>query len=179
MYHPAGHAHAAHTYLSSFLVPGQPTGESPNSVFTDLVADLTEAVTGPLLAAELTKELGVTLDADAFVAPTSFVQMEIKVSTAAPTSAPAVMPLPTNPKSDGRKIWEATNIHNTRHCLCHAVPVKMTRTLVNNTHPTEPFLRPPPTGRPGPRDNHHRDSRDYPCSGYCPRVCGLQISAGK
>ena len=84
MYHPAGHAHAAHTYLSSFLVPGQPTGESPNSVFTDLVADLTEAVTGPL-AAELTKELGVTLDADAFVAPTSFVQMEINSSAPSPT----------------------------------------------------------------------------------------------
>lgn len=63
------------------------------------MADLTQAVTGDdsPLAAALAEDLGVpvVLDTDAFVAPTTFTQAEVKVSTAAPTSSPAVRPFPT------------------------------------------------------------------------------------
>ena len=64
-------------------------------MFAEVVADLTEAVTGEdsPLASALAEDLGVpvVLDTDAFVAPTSFTQAEIKVSTNAPTLNPTVM----------------------------------------------------------------------------------------
>ena len=72
-----------------------PTAASADEVFTALVADLTQAVTGDdsPLAAALAEDLGVpvVLDTDAFVAPTTFTQAEIKVSTNAPTLYPTVM----------------------------------------------------------------------------------------
>ena len=72
-----------------------PTGSSAAQVFGEVVADLTEAVTGDdsPLAAALAEDLGVpvVLDTDAFVAPTTFTQAEVKVSTNAPTLYPTVM----------------------------------------------------------------------------------------
>ena len=70
---------------------GQPTGETAIGTFAELVEDLTEAVTGDdsPLAAALTQELGATLDKDAFVAPTGFAQVELKVPS------PPVMLLPS------------------------------------------------------------------------------------
>ena len=57
------------------------------ATFANLVEDLTEAVTGDdsPLAAALAQQLGATLDTEAFSAPTTFVEVDIKVSTHAPT----------------------------------------------------------------------------------------------
>ena len=59
-------------------------------MFAELVEDLTEAVTGDgsPLAAALSQELGATLDTEAFVAPTTFVEVDIRVrvSTSSPTT---------------------------------------------------------------------------------------------
>jgi len=67
-------------------------GSSATAVFAEAVADLTQAVTGDdsPLATALAEDLGVpvVLDTDAFVAPTSFTQATIKVSTNAPTLYP-------------------------------------------------------------------------------------------
>ena len=72
-----------------------PAGSSATAVFARAVADLTQAVTGDdsPLATALAEDLGVpvVLDTDAFVAPTSFTQLEIEVSTNVPTLHPAVM----------------------------------------------------------------------------------------
>ena len=72
-----------------------PTGSSASQVFSEVVADLTQAVTGDdsPLATALAEDLGVpvVLDTDAFAAPTTFTLAEVKVSTNAPTLYPTVM----------------------------------------------------------------------------------------
>merc|ERR1711935_499015 len=61
------------------------TGGDAQATFDDLVDDLTDAVSGNELASALSEDLGVVLDKDAFVAPTTFIETELKISTPAPT----------------------------------------------------------------------------------------------
>ena len=64
-------------------------------MFTELVSDLTQAVTGndsPLTAALAQAVPTATVDTSAFVAPTAFTEAIIKVSTHAPTLSPTFNP---------------------------------------------------------------------------------------
>ena len=70
-------------------------GATASDVFTSLVSDLTQAVTGndsPLTAALAQAVPAATVDTSAFVAPTSFTEAIIKVSTHAPTLSPTFNP---------------------------------------------------------------------------------------
>lgn len=95
-------------------------GATASDAFEELVEDLTEAVTGndSPLATALFEELGATLDTTAFVAPTTFDLVDIKVSTSAPTLNPTVMgsPLPSQSNRQDQYFWTALNLLLS-HCL--------------------------------------------------------------
>ena len=58
-------------------------------------------------------DLGVVVDTSAFVAPTTFTEAVIKVSTHAPTTAPTVTPLPCQTKTDRLNNQNANVDHET------------------------------------------------------------------
>ena len=66
------------------------TGATPTDTFNELVTDLTAAVTDSTMAARLAQALGVWLDVNAYVAPTTFVYKIIQIST--PTNPVTICP---------------------------------------------------------------------------------------
>ena len=65
-------------------------GSTASSTFTALVQDLSVAVSDNSLSTAIYDNLGTTVDVGAFVAPASWVNVQIRVTSHAPTSSPTI-----------------------------------------------------------------------------------------